>query len=146
MLTTYHTNNTAFRRFTRNLYNGVWSAWREIPFVDQAQMNKVTQDNGDALIKVSDTETILDRVIASGAGFKTGEATGKTADAPTTSNTRLTINMVNATAGSVTAIDTAGVNYTRVISGSAWRDEWKRQPTAKEFNDLAAKVAALEGK
>ncbi|MGG5341125.1 hypothetical protein [Enterococcus sp. AZ192] len=146
LLTTYHTNNTSFRRFTRNLYNGVWSVWREIPFVDQVQISKVTQDNGDALIKVSDTETILDRVLASGAGYKTGEATGKTADAPSTSNTRLKITMVNATAGVVDATDTGGVNYTRVISGSAWRDEWKRQPTAKEFSDLAAKVAALESK
>ncbi|WP_348922084.1 BppU family phage baseplate upper protein [Enterococcus rotai] len=37
LLTTYHTSNTAFRRFSRNLYNGTWSMWREIPFLDQVQ-------------------------------------------------------------------------------------------------------------
>ncbi|MGX7202401.1 hypothetical protein BCR22_07430 [Enterococcus plantarum] len=111
-----------------------------------AQLQKITADNGESYLKVSDTEKILDRVISTGAGFRNGEATGKTSDSPTGSNVRLIINMVVTTAGSVIAQDTSGNVYSRIISGSVWRGDWQQLVSKSSFDELASRVTALEGK
>jgi hypothetical protein len=112
-----------------------------------AQMSKITKDNGDALIDVKDNETMIDRIINNGAGLATGSAGKLVSDSPSNSSlTRFVSIMVGATGGSVFANDAGNNFYTRVISSSKWYGEWERHVTAKEFNDLAAKVAAIESK
>jgi hypothetical protein len=146
LLTTYHTSNTSFRRFTRNLYNGVWSMWREIPFADQVQLSKVTADDRNSLFKAGDNDTILGKIVEIGAGVYNGEGTGKTADSPNANNVRLLVNMVVSSAGSVLAIDSQGNAFTRAISGSAWRGEWQPMISKVVFDELEKRLAALESK
>jgi hypothetical protein len=146
LLTTYHTSNTSFKRFSRNLYNGTWSEWREIPFVDQVQMSKVTADDRNSLFKAGDNDTILGKIVEIGAGVYNGEGTGKTSDSPNANNVRLMVNMVVPSAGSVIAIDSQGNLFTRAVSGSAWRGEWQPMISKVVFDELEKRLAALEEK
>ncbi|MEI5990389.1 hypothetical protein A5881_001882 [Enterococcus termitis] len=143
IFTTYHTGNPTFKRFARNLYNKVWSDWREIAFIDQVQTSKVTADNGESFLKITDTETMLARIISTGAGFKNGEASGKVSDSPTATNIRFLSNMVVPSAGSVIAQDTSGNVYSRIISGSVWRGEWQRLASTDQAQ--LSKVTADNG-
>ncbi|GGC87763.1 glycerophosphodiester phosphodiesterase [Enterococcus wangshanyuanii] len=119
-----------------------WDAKLQASNVTNYQKKKVTNDDGTALFKAGDTDTILAKIIEIGAGNYTGEGTGKTSDSPNTNNVRLFVNMVVSSAGSVIAIDSQGNLFTRAVSGSVWRGEWQEYVPKTMFDDLSSKVNA----
>ncbi len=91
------------------------------------QASKVTNDNGSALLQVSDTGTILSTIVAAGAGIRTGTASAKVSDNPTSTNLIMFVaNMVTNSGGYVIGTNTAGVTWTRVISARAWYGDWQK--------------------
>ncbi|MGX7413466.1 hypothetical protein [Enterococcus caccae] len=106
---------------------------------------KITTDNGTAYLNVADHETILDRILKEGGGFKTGLASAKVSDSPSnTSATRFTSNMVAATGGSVLAQDAAGNVWSRIISSSKWHTEWQRLAATSQVQ--MSKITTDDGK
>lgn len=114
---------------------------------NKVQLKKVTADDGTAALNVADSETMLDRILGAGAGLKTGLASAKVVDSPsTTSATRFSSNMIASTGGSVIAQSADGKVWSRIISGSKWHTPWEQMIPRTEFDALVQRVAALENK
>lgn len=101
------------------------------------QVKKITNDNGNVLLDVKDDETMLQRIIANGAGLATGSAGKLVADSPSgISLTCFLSNMIGKTCGSVVAIDAENNLYTRVISSSQWHGEWSNNADVPLYTSL----------
>jgi glycerophosphoryl diester phosphodiesterase len=126
------------KMYHRFIENSKWKGdWQELVNTAQAQLKKVTADDGTAALNVADSETMLDRILGAGAGLKTGLASAKVVDSPsTTSATRFSSIMIAKTGGSVIAQSADGRFWSRIISGSKWHTPWAEMVPRTEFDAL----------
>lgn len=118
------------RVFTRTFYNGAWytnSEWVEKADVSKAQMKKVTNDNGTALLTVGTGQEILTQIKTLGAGIFSVNIS-KTALGVPKNNTdyRAIVQNIdpNLHTGNVRLVGNDGKEYTRAFVSGNWVGEW----------------------
>ncbi|WP_345806179.1 pyocin knob domain-containing protein [Bacillus subtilis] len=166
------------RKFIRNKVSGTenWTPWMEIEYSDgaQAKVNthasdsvvhvnsaerakwngaqlfKITNDAGGALISIADTDDFLERIVKAGKTFGTFYSTGKPINAPSTLSTRGYFHFTstdangNGTFGYVIAIDYKNNLYTNYVDGNLGWAGWRRLTSNAEFENIAWQNVTLK--
>ncbi|MER0468094.1 BppU family phage baseplate upper protein [Bacillus cabrialesii subsp. cabrialesii] len=115
-----------------------------------AQLFKITNDAGGALISIADTDDFLERIVKAGKTFGTFYSTGKPTNAPSTLSTRGYFHFTstdvngNGTFGYVIAIDYKNNLYTNYVDGNLGWAGWQKLTSNAEFENIAWQNVTLK--
>ncbi|WP_224753214.1 tail fiber protein [Paenibacillus terricola] len=112
-----------------------WTQWRKIVTTDMAQMSKITKDDGNNIINLTQaTDDLLATVISAGPGLRTIYAAGTVLNMPSTASIRgISFMQGGAPYGWILAVDTNNRMYTNSLKdGVTWTGWREREHTGNK--------------